>query len=119
ENNGYAIHTHQRLRQKNPNIAERAAVYGMPAQRIESGDVLEMQQRVKSVVDARRSGQPGPFFFECLSYLWKEHVGPNEDYQLGYRTAAEAEPWIKADQVKVLAALVEPGKRRQIEEAVE
>jgi TPP-dependent pyruvate/acetoin dehydrogenase alpha subunit len=119
ENNGYAIHTHQRLRQKNPNIAERAAVYGMPAQRIESGDVLEIQQRVKSVVDALRSGQPGPFFFECLTYRWKEHVGPNEDYQLGYRTAAEAEPWIKADQVKVLAALVEPGKRRQIEEAVE
>ena len=29
ENNGYAIHTHQRLRQANPNISERVKPYGI------------------------------------------------------------------------------------------
>ena len=29
-----------------------------------------------------------------MTYRWREHVGPNEDYHLGYRTPDEAEPWI-------------------------
>ena len=43
-----------------------------------------------------------------MTYRWKEHVGPNEDYGLGYRAPDEAEPWIKDDQVKKYAALVTP-----------
>jgi TPP-dependent pyruvate/acetoin dehydrogenase alpha subunit len=119
ENNTYAIHTHQRLRQRHSNIVERARVYGMAAERIEDNDVLKIYERVKAAVDALRSGQPGPVFFECMTYRWKEHVGPNEDYQLGYRTREEAEPWIKNDQVPRIGALVEPAQRKQIEADVE
>ncbi|MBI4664484.1 MAG: thiamine pyrophosphate-dependent dehydrogenase E1 component subunit alpha, partial [Verrucomicrobia bacterium] len=108
ENNGYAIHTHQRLRQKNTNIWERAAAYGMPAERIENNDTARIYARVKPALDAVRSGRAGPFFFECLTYRWKEHVGPNEDYHLGYRTRAEAEPWLQDDQVKKIGAMLDP-----------
>ena len=62
---------------------------------------------------------PGPFFFECWTYRIKEHVGPNEDYHLGYRHAGEAEPWIKNDPVQKLGALLEPAVRKQIETQVE
>lgn len=119
ENNGYAIHTHQRLRQGVPNICERAQAFGMPAERLENDDVLCIYERVGAAVKALRNGQAGPFFFECMTYRWKEHVGPNDDYQLGYRTKEEAEPWIANDQVKRLAEMVDASKRRQIEQEVE
>lgn len=117
ENNGYAIHTAQHQRQSTLNITERVHTFGMPAERIDD-DVLYLHKRVSAAVQAARAGQ-GPFFFECLTYRWKEHVGPNEDYQLGYRTRADAEPWLQNDQVKRLAALLPNDIREQIEVAVE
>lgn len=119
ENNGYAIHTHQRQRQARQNIAERAAAYGMHAERIENNDALQLYEHTKAAVSALRAGEPGPFFFECETYRWKEHVGPNEDYQLGYRMVAEAEPWMADDQVARFAALLAPAERQAIEADVE
>jgi len=119
ENNGYAIHTHVAQRQKAfDQLAARACSYGLPAERIED-DVIKIYERVSAAAEALRAGQPGPFYFECLTYRWKEHVGPNEDYQLGYRARDEAEPWMTHDQVKCLAALVEPAERQRIEAEVE
>ena len=119
ENNSYAIHTHQRLRQSRTNIYERVQAYGIKTERIEDNDVVKIYERVKLAADALRAGQPGPYFFECMTYRWKEHVGPNRDYHLGYRSREEAEPWIKNDQVGKMAALVPPAKRKQIEDDVE
>ncbi len=119
ENNQYAIHTHQLRRQRYANICERVQAFGIPAERIEDNDVLRIYERVSAAVGALRAGQTGPFFFECMTYRWKEHVGPNDDFHLGYRTREEAEPWIKNDQVKRLAALVDADQRRRIEQAVE
>ena len=36
----------------------------------------------------------GPFFLECTTYRWREHVGPLWDYDKGYRTKAEVDSWI-------------------------
>jgi len=119
ENNHYAIHTHQRERQKLDNICDRARSYGIPAEKIEGNDVLTIYEKIGAAAKALRNGEPGPFFFECMTYRWKEHVGPNEDYHLGYRTKEEAEPWIKNDQVKRLAKLVEPEERQKIEAEIE
>jgi TPP-dependent pyruvate/acetoin dehydrogenase alpha subunit len=119
ENNFYSIHTHQRRRQATPNICDRVRAHGIPAERIKDNDVLYLAERARAVVEAIRSGQEGPYFFECLTYRWKEHVGPNEDFHLGYRTRAEAERWIADDQVARLAEMVEPTQRWAIEQAVE
>lgn len=119
ENNSYAIHTHVRRRQLSANICERARSYGMPAERIDDGDVLRIHEKASSMVQLLRAGQPGPYFLECLTYRWKEHVGPNEDYQLGYRTKEEAEPWKKNDQVPRLGAMLTPDVRQRIEREVE
>jgi TPP-dependent pyruvate/acetoin dehydrogenase alpha subunit len=119
ENNLYAIHTHQLQRQKVNNICERARIHGMPAEQIPDNDVVRIYERVNGVVGRIRSGQPGPFFFECLTYRLKEHVGPNDDFQLGYRSREEAEPWIKADPIKQLGDRLDPQRRREIEAAVE
>ena len=119
ENNFYAIHTHQLRRHKQANICERARAYGMPAEQIADNDVVRIYERVSVAIKALRAGQPGPFFFECLTYRLKEHVGPNEDFHLGYRTREEAEPWIKSDPIRRLGALISLEQREKIEKEVE
>jgi len=119
ENNHYAIHTHQRLRQKSTDVCARARAYGMPAERIEDGDVVKIREKVAAARAALIAGEPGPFFFECLTYRWKEHVGPGEDYHLGFRDRLEATPWIEGDEMRRVAALVAPAERARIEQEVE
>lgn len=119
ENNQYAIHSPLRNRQANNRLVERVQTYDIQAERIEGNDVLQIYQGVSAATQAIRSKQSGPFFFECMTYRWREHVGPNEDYQLGYRDRSEAEPWIQNDQVKRLAMLVPAPEREQIEIEIE
>lgn len=119
ENNFYAIHSHQLDRQPTSNICERACAYGMPAERIDENDVLRIYERVKQAVLEIRSRSSGPRFFECMTYRWKEHVGPNEDFHAGYRSRSEAEPWFENDQVKRLGGLLDPNVSQKIEAEVE
>jgi TPP-dependent pyruvate/acetoin dehydrogenase alpha subunit len=118
ENNQYAIHTHQTRRQGVPAICERARSFGLPAERIEQNDVLCLFKRFREVSAKVRTGA-GPWFFEVMTYRWKEHVGPNDDYHLGFRTRTEAQPWLKNDQLDRLAELLEPDQRARIESEVE
>jgi TPP-dependent pyruvate/acetoin dehydrogenase alpha subunit len=120
ENNGYAIHTHQTKRQGLPDICGRARSHGIDAALIENNDVLKLHERATASTNALREGTTGgPLFFECRTYRWKEHVGPNDDFQLGYRTREEAAPWVENDQVRRLAALVPAERRRAIDREVE
>jgi TPP-dependent pyruvate/acetoin dehydrogenase alpha subunit len=118
ENNGYAIHTCQERRQGRPDICARARAYGISAERIEHNDVLYLFERARTLTAKVRSGD-GPYFLEVMTYRWREHVGPNNDYHLGYRTAEEAIPWIEADQVKRLEVMIPPQRCEQIQEEVE
>jgi len=120
ENNGYAIHTHQTKRQGLPDICAKARAAGVPAERIAGNDILKMHERATAAVNSVRDGAAaGPFFFECETYRWKEHVGPNEDFKLGYRTQRDAQPWIDGDQVARVAALVPAAIRAGIEAEVD
>jgi TPP-dependent pyruvate/acetoin dehydrogenase alpha subunit len=119
ENNSYAIHTHQLRRQKLANICEKACSYGMPAEQICDNDVLRIYERVGEAVRKLRAGEPGPFFFECMTYRLKEHVGPNDDFHLGYRNREEAERWVKNDPIHRLAERLDPEQRQKIEAEVE
>jgi TPP-dependent pyruvate/acetoin dehydrogenase alpha subunit len=118
ENNQYAIHTHQSRRQGRLAICERACAHGVPAERLENDDVLQLFQRSQETVCQLRAGH-GPAFFEVMTYRWQEHVGPNQDYQLGYRTAEEARPWMANDQVARLARMLDPEDRVRIDTEVE
>jgi TPP-dependent pyruvate/acetoin dehydrogenase alpha subunit len=118
ENNGYAIHTPQQRRQAVPDICGRARACGIPAERIENNDIVLLHQRaLERAAQVRLGG--GPFFFEVMTYRWREHVGPAEDWHLGYRSAGEAESWIAGDQVRRLAGMIDPAARRRIEAEAE
>lgn len=119
ENNRYAIHSPQHTRQPADNIVERARAYGMRADRIEDNDVLEIYKRTALAVETIRAERSGPVFFECMTYRWLEHVGPNEDFHLGYRSREEGEAWVKSDQVARLGALIPLEDRKQVQGEVE
>jgi TPP-dependent pyruvate/acetoin dehydrogenase alpha subunit len=107
ENNGYAIHTPQSRRQGSPNICARAEAHGVPAERLNGNDVVGLHRRAEQILGRLRTGE-GPHFLEVVTYRWREHVGPGGDYQLGYRSLSECEPWVAADPVRHLADRVRP-----------
>jgi len=119
ENNSYAIHTHQLKRQSVANICERVVSFGIKAERINDNDVLSLRERISGNIESLRNGETGPLFFECMTYRWREHVGPNEDFSLGYRTREEAESWIQNDQVERIGKMLETEQQTKIEKEVE
>ena len=52
-------------------------------------------------------------------YRWKEHVGPYDDFHMGYRTEAEAQAWIDDDQLVKAGALLDDDTRLEINQEVE
>ncbi len=119
ENNSYAIHSPLLTRQPLDNISARAAVFGIPTEIIDDGDVFKIYDAVHRAATAIREGKPGPFFIECKIYRWKEHVGIGEDWKFGDRTRNEAEAWLEKDPVKVCGALIEEKRRAEIEKEIE
>jgi len=118
ENNSYAIHTHQTKRHSQPNIAQRSAAMGVPAE-VLPDDIDIVREKISSAIDRIRSGKSGPLLFECMTYRWKEHVGPGEDYHLGYRTKEDAAKWIENDQVRRVGMRLDDSTRAEIEASVE
>ncbi len=114
ENNFYAIHSHHLHRHHSDNIYERASVYGMPSARIDDGDIFKIYETAKSYIEKIRKGE-GPAFIECITYRWKEHVGPDDDFHLGYRNEEEVFPWKQNDQLKRLGDMVNSNVLKKIE----
>ena len=119
ENNGYAIHTHQSRRQATLDICTRVRAHGIPAETIEDGDVFRILQAARAAAAAVRSGSPGPRYIECITSRWLEHVGPGEDFELGFRSREETEAWRKNDQVARLGGMLPAPQRSVIDEAIE
>jgi TPP-dependent pyruvate/acetoin dehydrogenase alpha subunit len=118
ENNRYAIHTHQRQRQATEDICGRVRTHGVPTERIEQNDVLALHDAAKRLVGTMREGT-GPAFIECMTYRWLEHVGPGEDFALGFREREEAASWKAGDPVKALGDKLDAAARAQIDREVE
>jgi TPP-dependent pyruvate/acetoin dehydrogenase alpha subunit len=118
ENNSYAIHTHVSRRQATDRLVERVRTYGIEASHIEDGDALRIAREADKCVRELRKGL-GPRFLECATYRLREHVGPGEDWDLGYRSPNEALPWIQNDQVRRLGEMLNAQERADLEAAVD
>jgi len=100
ENNGYSTHTPLDVRQpRGVAIWQRAECAGMPAQVVDGNDVFAVRVAARAAVAQARAGK-GPMFLECTTYRWREHVGPNWDYDAGYRSKEEVDTWIGRCPVK-------------------
>ncbi|HQP92046.1 MAG TPA: thiamine pyrophosphate-dependent dehydrogenase E1 component subunit alpha [Candidatus Omnitrophota bacterium] len=118
ENNLYAIHSHYLRRHPLDNICLRAKAYGIRTERIKDTDVFKINETASRLIGEIRKGK-GPVFLECMTYRWKEHVGPCEDFCLGYRDEKEFEAWKRSDALHKLKKLFSKKARLDIESAVE
>lgn len=118
ENNGFAIHTPLSRRWSTDRLAERVETYGVPTQRVLSGDVFEIREAAANAVAAIRAGG-GPQFLECATYRWREHVGPEDDHDAGYRRRADLEYWMEKDPVEIVGACLDPDDRGRIDDEIE
>jgi TPP-dependent pyruvate/acetoin dehydrogenase alpha subunit len=103
ENNLYSTHSPLAVRQPaGMQIFERVRSYTIPARQVDGNDVTAVYQAAAEAVEWCRSGK-GPYFLECLTYRWREHVGPLWDYDAGYRTKSEVEQWMARCPIKRLS----------------
>ncbi len=118
ENNGYAIHSPIENRWATERLSERVRTYGIPTTELAEDDVFAIRGVAEKAVNDIRNGK-GPQFMECKTYRWREHVGPAEDYDDGYRTRAELETWLANDQVAAVGKMLEDAERTAIDEDVD
>jgi TPP-dependent pyruvate/acetoin dehydrogenase alpha subunit len=114
ENNGFAIHEPIAKRWGAPDLCRRVEGFGLPTHRIPDGDIFAIRAATAAAIERIRHGG-GPEFLECVTYRWREHVGPNEDFDQNYRDAKEREPWLARDQVPRLAAMLPRDIRTRID----
>jgi TPP-dependent pyruvate/acetoin dehydrogenase alpha subunit len=119
ENNSLAIHTGIEKRWSSRQLCERIRTYGIPTHEIPDSDVLRIRGLAADSIATMRTGEGGPVFIECQTYRWREHVGPNEDYDAGYRSRDELLKWQANDQVRAIASKLDPAERARIEAHVE
>jgi TPP-dependent pyruvate/acetoin dehydrogenase alpha subunit len=105
ENNQWALSTPNAAEFAAPTIAERAAAYGIPGQRVDGNDVEAVYRAAAEAVQRAREGG-GPTLLECVTMRMRGHsiIDPAEyvpkeqlaewaqrDPILRYRTVLEAE----------------------------
>jgi 2-oxoisovalerate dehydrogenase E1 component len=90
ENNMYATEVPYATVSRNTNVAERAAVYGLPSISVDGNDVLAVHEAAREAVRRARAGE-GPTFLECKTYRTRSHAEGMRD--AGYRTVDEVESW--------------------------
>ncbi len=118
ENNFFAIYSHVKDRLAGPGLQARARAYGMPAELIEDHEPMKLHERAGAAIAAVRRGE-GPLFLECMTYRWRDHVGPTEDRVHKYRPDAELDAKIEGDNLKIVGNLLPAGQRETIEAAEE
>ena len=97
ENNLYATATPLKSVTLNPEIASRAAAYGMPGVAVDGNDVFAVWLAMREATARARAGK-GPTLIEAKTY---RVVGHHEgDPVVGtYRTQQEVDAWIRRDPI--------------------
>ncbi|WP_308910062.1 thiamine pyrophosphate-dependent dehydrogenase E1 component subunit alpha [Pseudokordiimonas caeni] len=118
ENNGYAIYSTQRQRMAGGSISEKAERFGIPASFHECPGTQQVWKLVSEAADGIRNGN-GPQLLEMTTYRWFDHVGTDDDHDLGFRDIALRTGARNRDDVVKLAALLSPADVMAIDERVE
>ena len=93
ENNGYAVSVAARDAISVPQVADRAAAYGMPGIVVDGMDPVAVFEAVSTAVDRARRGE-GPTLIEAMTYRLRGHYEGDPET---YRTAEEVAEWRARD----------------------
>jgi acetoin:2,6-dichlorophenolindophenol oxidoreductase subunit alpha len=99
ENNMYAAQTAAAKTHAMPDVAGRAAGYGIPGVVVDGNDAIAVFQAASQAVDRARSGA-GPTLIECKTYRWRAHT--ERRGQPDPRDPVEREGWQKKDPIALL-----------------
>ena len=106
ENNGLAVHSRTTARQAY-DISEHVESYKIPVARIPDGyDFMKIASTMTDIVEEVRTSR-SPYYVEIQTYRYKEHVGPGDDFEAGYRSRTEFEQWKAKDSLNIHLDLVE------------
>lgn len=105
ENNFYSTHTHIRFRQPDIPIYKRVKGFGIESYKVDGNNVTKVYSLAKRLIGECRD-MNGPFFLECVTYRYREHVGPNFDFYNPYRSKEEVMYWMKRCPIKRLERLL-------------
>jgi acetoin:2,6-dichlorophenolindophenol oxidoreductase subunit alpha len=100
ENNGYGEFTPTDAVTAGADIAARAAVLDIPAQKVDGNDLEAVGTAAREAVERARSGG-GPSFIEALTY---RHVGHSKSDPGAYRPEGELDRWLARDPLAVMRA---------------
>ena len=101
ENNLLAISTRFEQQMAVPNVADRAAAYGIPGTIADGMDVLDSYEKVKAAADHARSGG-GPSLVELKCYRYLPHTSDDDDSR--YRSKEELAHWRTREPLDIARA---------------
>ena len=101
ENNRWAISTPQRMQMANPDVAARAAGYGMESVIVDGFDPLAVYETVRAARDRAAAGG-GPTLVEAKCYRFLSHTTDDDDRT--YRTRDEVDTERRRDPVPAFEA---------------
>jgi 2-oxoisovalerate dehydrogenase E1 component alpha subunit len=101
ENNSYAISVPIRLQMANPNVADRAAGYGIPGVTVDGTDVPASYAVCREAVDRARRGE-GPTLIDAK--IWRLNAHTSEDNHLKYRSKEEIADAAEHDPIELFVA---------------
>ncbi|NEQ23360.1 MAG: pyruvate dehydrogenase (acetyl-transferring) E1 component subunit alpha [Microcoleus sp. SIO2G3] len=100
ENNKWAIGMAHDRATSQPEIYNKASVFGMPGIEVDGMDVLAVHKVAQEAVARARAGE-GPTLIECLTYRFRGHSLADPDE---LRSKAEKEFWFARDPIKKFTA---------------
>jgi pyruvate dehydrogenase E1 component alpha subunit len=105
ENNQYGMGTAVERASAVSEIRQKASGYGMPSERIDGMDILEVYDATQKALDHVRT--EGPFLIEVVTYRYRGHsMGDPERY----RASDEIDKWRKDNPIGIFRAkLLEEG----------
>jgi 2-oxoisovalerate dehydrogenase E1 component len=107
ENNQYATEVPFKTVAREPDIAARAAGYGIPGLVVDGNDVLAVYEAAGEAIRRARAGE-GPTLLECKTYRTRAHSEGMRE--AGYRSHEEIDSWKARDPIPALRAQLLDGR---------
>lgn len=100
EDNGLAVHTSESERHGYDSITDIVGKFKCNVLKEESTDAETIYKLVLKAIKLNEENQM-PCFLHLKYYRYLEHVGINEDFNIGYRSKNEYIDWAKRDPIKL------------------
>jgi pyruvate dehydrogenase E1 component alpha subunit len=96
ENNNLSVHTFISERQPKRNFTDLGLAFGLDARACDGNQVDKVAENAQVLISRIRNERLPSILF-CDTYRQLEHVGPNDDIHLGYRSIEQHQKWLQKD----------------------